>query len=74
MVNANVGHNFNAAINDLKNKQGRINLNNRIIDEYLERGLDEETDKYFPVHFKDSEVVGLRVRANRDGSKTFYFC
>ena len=29
MVNANVGHNFNAAINDLKNKQGRINLNNR---------------------------------------------
>ena len=41
-VNANIGHNFEAAINDLKNKQGRINLNNKIIDEYLERGLNKE--------------------------------
>ena len=73
MLNANIGHNFEAAINDLKNKQGRINLNNKIIDEYLVRGLDKETDKYIPAHFKDSEVVGLRVRVNRDGIKTFYF-
>ena len=73
MVNANIGHNINAAIEDLKNKQGRINLNNKIVDTYLARVLDRETDKYLPAHFKDSEVVGLRVIANRDGTKTFRF-
>jgi hypothetical protein len=73
MVNANIGHNINAAIEDLKNKQGRINLNNKIVDTYLARVLDGETDKYLPAHFKDSEVVGLRVIANRDGTKTFRF-
>ncbi len=52
MVNANIGHNINAAIEDLKNKQGRINLNNKIVDTYLARVLDGETDKYLPAHLK----------------------
>ena len=35
MVNANIDHNFNATVDELKNKQGQINLNNKIIDEFL---------------------------------------
>ena len=72
-VNANIGHNFEAAVNDLKDKQGRVNLNNNIIDEYLNRRLDKVTDKYLPNHFKDSEIVGLRSYINRDGNIVWRF-
>ena len=35
IVNANIDHNFNTTVDELKNKQGQINLNNKIIDEFL---------------------------------------
>ena len=34
-VNTNIDHNFNVTVDELKNKQGQINLNNKIIDEFL---------------------------------------
>ena len=52
---------------------GRIKLTNTIIKKYLIKKYDAANDKYLPQTANDSEKIGLKVRANIGGSKSFYY-
>ena len=52
---------------------GRIKLTNTIIKKYLIKKYDAANDKYLATTANDSEKIGLKVRANIGGSKSFYY-
>ena len=55
------------------NSIGRIKLTNTILKKYLVRRYDKEKDKYLDKTINDSEKIGLKVKINPGGSKSFYY-
>lgn len=78
MERDNLGHNnppvednATATIRELVNGQGRIKLSNSVIKK-LERKIDAEGE-YIETVYNDTERVGLKLKVNKGGSKTFFY-
>ena len=67
-----IGHNKPPkTIEEQINDQGRINLSNSLIKKFKRRVDDK--GKYIETVFNDTERVGLKLKVNKGGSKTFFY-
>ena len=67
-----LGHNKPPkTVEEMINDQGRINLSNSVIRK-LKRNVDDNGD-YIETVFNDTERVGLKLKVNKGGSKTFIY-
>lgn len=67
-----LGHNNPPkSIGELINDQGRIKLSNSIIRKF-KRNVDDKGN-YIETIYNDTERVGLKVKVNKGGSKTFFY-
>ena len=67
-----LGHNKPPkTVEEMINDQGRINLSNSVIRK-LKRKVDDNGN-YIETVFNDTERVGLKLKVNKGGSKTFIY-
>ena len=67
-----LGHNKPPkTVEELINDQGRIKLSNSIIRK-LKRKVDDKGN-YIETIYNDTERVGLKLKVNKGGSKTYFY-
>ena len=71
MHNDKLGHNKPPKTIDELIHNGRIELKNSVIKK-LKRKVDDK-GKYIETIYNDTERVGLKLKVNKGGSKTFFY-